>query len=159
MRGGRDAVKTAVQLRSTGGVACSLVGGTPGATYPGKLGPVAVFTPGAIVGYLTRTPAGVTLPVFRTLAVDDNLAAKVPGVAPRVRLLLFVRTAGRVRAVRRLFRLLSLRGIEPADLRDAFYVRVSAALRGRPTDAARVRALLANEERSRSAAAAPQGSA
>jgi hypothetical protein len=82
--------------------------------------------------------------VFRTLAVDDALAASVPGVYPHVRLLVHVRSAMRVRAMKRLFAYLAKRALRPSDLSDAFYARVSHLLGGR-ADAAGLRALLRRE--------------
>lgn len=146
-------MRTAVQLRQGASVTCELVAGTPAGLAEGRLGPIATFGPDMVVAYLVRTPSGPRLSVFRTLAVDDELAATVPGVVPRVRLLVYVRTAGRVRAVQRLFHLLGARRTDPSALRDAFYVRVSVALRGRRTDHTRVRALLLREEERRSASA------
>jgi hypothetical protein len=69
--------------------------------------------------------------VFRTLAVDDRLAATVPGVSPRVRLLFEVRTRGRIRRARGLFEYLLRMGRDPSALPDDFYVRVGAVLNGR----------------------------
>jgi hypothetical protein len=113
----------------------------------GVLGPIAVFGPDEVVGYLVRSSAGRRLFVFRTLAVDDTWAARVPGVYPRVRLLVLVRTTMRVRAVTRLFGYLAKRAVEASSLSDGFYVRVSVLVGGR-ADAARLRAL-AREEISR----------
>jgi len=138
-------VKTAVQLRSGGAVECALVCGKPGSMALGALGPVALFASEEVVGYLVRTPAGRTLFVFRTLAVDDRWAASVPGVHPRVRLLVHLRSALRVRALARLFGTLAKRALAPSALSDGFYVRVSHALGGRRTDQARLKALLRRE--------------
>ncbi len=150
-------MRTAVQLRSETSIQCVLLAGTPAQTRPGRLGPIAIFEPDALVAYVVRTATTPSLSVFRTLAVDDALAATVPGVAPRVRLLVHVHTAGRVRAMRRLFHLITTRRIDPSALSDAFYVRVGAVLSGRPTDAARLRALLGREQNSRARGAAGGG--
>jgi hypothetical protein len=83
------------------------------------------------VGYVLRRKRRARLFVFRTLDVDDRLAATVPGVRPRVRLLLEVRSAGRVRRMRGLFAYLTRTGCPPSALADAFYVRVGVALGGR----------------------------
>jgi hypothetical protein len=69
--------------------------------------------------------------VFRTLEVSDPLAASVPGVRPRVQLLVDLVSAGRMRLVRGLFAYLARTGRAPSDLPDSFFVRVSAALSGR----------------------------
>ena len=129
-------MKTAVQLRLRSadddeGPHTELVYGSPCATAAGALGPVALFEPGAIVGYLVRRNRRGRLFVFRTLDVDDRLAATVPGVRPRVRLLLEVRSAGRIRRMRSLFAYLTRTDCPPSDLADAFYVRVGVALGGR----------------------------
>jgi hypothetical protein len=138
-------MRTAVQLCSGGAVECALLCGEPGAMASGALGPVALFGPEEVVGYLVRTSAGRTLFVFRTLAVDDAWAASVPGVHPRVRLLVHLRSAMRVRALTRLFGTLAKRALAPSGLSDGFYVRVSHALGGRRTDQARLKALLRRE--------------
>jgi hypothetical protein len=113
----------------------------------GKLGPIAAFETGEIVAYSIRTATARSVYVFRTLAVDDALAAKVPGVLPHVRLLIHLHSAGRVRAAARFFRYLAARGISPSSLCDAFYVRVSIALGGRATPQERLRAFLRDEDR------------
>jgi hypothetical protein len=122
-----------------------MVSGEPDSYAQGTLGPIALFAPGEVVAYLVRTSAGPSVFVFRTLAVDDPWAASVPGVQPRVRLLVHVRSALRVRAVRRLFATLAKRALRPSELSDAFYVRVSHVLGERRTDQARLRALLRRE--------------
>jgi hypothetical protein len=129
-------MNTAVQLRVPSaqgqGLRCELVHGAPRAFEAGRLGPVALFGPGAIVAYgLVTTRGCPRLFVFRTLVVDDRLAATVPGVRPRVRLLLALYTAGRIRRARRLFAYLLRTNRDPSALSDAFYFRVSAALGGR----------------------------
>jgi hypothetical protein len=137
-------VKTAVQLRSGSVVRCELVYGDPASTASGALGPVALFGPDEVVAYAIQTSSGRRLFVFRTLAVDDSWAARVPGVHPRVRLLVHSRSAMRVRAMQRLLGYIAKRALCPSHLSDAFYVRVSHALGGR-TDQARLRLLLRRE--------------
>jgi hypothetical protein len=107
------------------------VWGRPYAVDAGTLGPVAVFAAGEIVAYLLRARRGPRLFVFRTLAVDDRLAAALPGVRPRVRLLLQLRTPGRIGRARGLFAYLDRTGRDPSALADDFYVRVGVALAGR----------------------------
>ena len=133
-----------MQLRSGGPVGCQLVCGDPGSITSGVLGPVALFGPDEVVAYAIRTPSGRSLFVFRTLAVDDRWAARVPGVHPRVRLLVHVRSAMRVRAMGRLLRYVAKRSLVASHLSDGFYVRVSHVLGGR-TEQARLRALLRQE--------------
>jgi hypothetical protein len=137
-------VRTAVQLRSGGDVQCELVCGEPVSVAAGARGPVALFAPDEVVAYLVRTVTRRTLFVFRTLVVDDRWAASVPGVHPRVRLLVHVCSAKRVRAVRRLFGSIARKALPPSALSDGFYARVSHLAGGR-TDAARLRALLQRE--------------
>jgi hypothetical protein len=127
-------MRTAVQVRhpSAGRQArAELVWGRPCAVDAGTLGPVAVFAAGEIVAYLLRPRRGPRLFVFRTLAVDDRLAAALPGVRPRVRLLLQLRTPGRIGRARGLFAYLARSGRDPSALADDFYVRVGLALAGR----------------------------
>jgi hypothetical protein len=127
-------MKTAVQERppSAGRQArAEVVWGSPCAKETGTLGPVAIFGSGEIVAYLLRARRRPRLFVFRTLAVDDRLAAAVPGVRPRVRLLFQLRTPGRVRRARGLFAYLVHTGRDPSALTDDFYVRVGLVLAGR----------------------------
>jgi hypothetical protein len=127
-------MNTAVQLRSIAGVdrpRCDLVHGTPREIVSGTLGPVALFASGEIVAYLLRSRRRARLFVFRTLVVDDRLAAVLPGVRPRVQLLLDTRSAGRSCLVRRMFAYLVKTSRDPTGLPDAFYLRVGVALAGR----------------------------
>jgi hypothetical protein len=96
-----------------------------------RRGPVAVFDAGSLVAYRIRHRRQTRTFVFRTLTVDDRMAATVPGVQPRVQLLLDVRSAGRSRLVRGLFAYLVRNGRDPASLPDALYVRAGARLGGR----------------------------
>jgi len=92
---------------------------------------VALFGPGEVVAYRIRYRRRTRVFVFRTLDVDDPLAASMPGVRPRVQLLLELGTRGRTRLVRGLFAYLSEHAHDPSSLPDAFYVRVGFALAGR----------------------------
>jgi H-NS histone family len=105
--------------------------GSPCANATGSLGPVVFFGSGEIVAYLLRRRRRLRLFVFRTLEVDDRLAATVPGVSPRVRLLLELHTPLRIRRARALFAHLARTRRDPSALTDAFYVRVGVALAGR----------------------------
>jgi hypothetical protein len=127
-------MRTAVQLRPRADDDrpwSELVYGVPCATVPGRLGPVALFPSGQVVAYLVRSRRRRRLFVLRTLDVADSLAAAVPGVRPGVRLLLALRSEGRIRLARRLFSYLTRSGRDPSALPDAFYVRVGAVLAGR----------------------------
>jgi hypothetical protein len=126
-------MNTVVQLRTAQGdkPRSELVYGTPRRLVPGKLGPVAVFTPRALVAYRIRYHRRTRLFVFRTLDVDDRLAASVPGVRPHVQLLFEVRTAGRANRMRRLFAYVAKSGGDPDGLSDGLYVRVGVVLAGR----------------------------
>jgi hypothetical protein len=126
-------MNTAVQLRPIADrdrPRCDLVYGEPRELVVGELGRIALFGPGELVAYRLQHRRRARLYVFRTLTVDDPLAAAVPGVRPRVQLLLEQRSAGRVRLARGLFSYLLRNKRDPSDLPDAFYVRVSAALGG-----------------------------
>jgi hypothetical protein len=127
-------MNTAVQLRPIGARALprsDLVCGEPHAIIAGKLGPIALFCPGELVAYRLGRPHKRRLYVFRTLGVTDRLAASVPGVRPGVRLLLALRSAGRVKLAQRLFSYLAKAGRDPNRLPDVFYLRVGVALGGR----------------------------
>jgi len=127
-------MKTAVQLHRRSGDGqpkSDLVWGVPSSVVTGTRGPVALFDPDLIVAYHVRYQRRTRLFVFRTLEVDDRLAASVPGVKPHVQLLLQVSSTGRARLVRELFAYLTRSGREPSALSDDFYVRVGLALGGR----------------------------
>jgi hypothetical protein len=101
------------------------------------LGPVALFDADQIC-YRRRNRVFV----FRTLQVDDRLAASVPGVKPHVQLLLQVHSSGRDRLIRELFAYLARTCREPSSMPDDFYVRVGAVLGGRLPGPKVVRSLL-----------------
>jgi hypothetical protein len=126
-------MNTAVQLRQRGSgmPQTELVHGKPHALVTGKLGSVALFSPGELVAYRIRYRRQTRLFVFRTLEVDDRLAARIPGVRPHVRLLFDVCTTGRARLVRGLFAYLVRTDRDPSVLPDIFYLRVAAAIGGR----------------------------
>jgi len=125
-------MNTAVQLRPAGDVLRSeLLFGAPQRTVAGQLGPVALFCGGELVAYRIRYGRRTRLFVFRTLSGDDRLAARLPGVHPRVRLLLETRSAGRSRLVRGLFSYLVKSRRDPRLVPDAVYLRLGVVLAGR----------------------------
>ena len=127
-------MRTGVQLRLAAGAGLprsELLAGVPCEVVSGAMGPVALFRPGEIVAYLLRFRRRPRLFVFRTLTVDDRLAATIPGVRPRVQLLLQLRTPGRIGRARDLFAYLARTERDPSALADDFYVRVGAVLAGR----------------------------
>ncbi len=126
-------MNTAVQLRRGPGdiPQADLVYGQPQTMTTSTHGPVALFTSGQLVAYRLRHRRRTRLFVFRTLTVDDRLAASLPGVRPRVQLLLSVRSEARVRRLRRLLADLAKAGHDPGALPDRFYLRVGVVLAGR----------------------------
>jgi hypothetical protein len=145
-------MKTAVQLRTLAGderPRAELLFGTPSDLGEGKLGPVARFESGQVVAYQIRTRRRRRLFVFRTLDVDDAFAVAVPGVRPRVQLLLELRTAGRIRLVRSLFAYLVRTGRDPSARPDTFYTRLGALFGGRLPGHKILLSLLPTEHRSR----------
>jgi len=128
-----QSVRTAVQLLPSHGesLLAELVYGLPDDTRAGRLGPVALFPSDSIVAYRFRSGRRDRLYIFRTLAVDDSMAATIPGVRPRVRLLVHLRSAGRVRLARRLFAYLCKQSIPPERIPDDTYLRIGVALSGR----------------------------
>ncbi len=127
----RTAVQVRPRTRDRDRPRTEILCGSPCAERAGTLGPVALFGSGEIVAYLLRRRRRLRLFVFRTLAVDDRLAATVPGVFPRVRLLLELHTPLRIRRARGLFAYLARTRRDPSALTDGFYVRVGVALAGR----------------------------
>jgi len=119
------------QLSGEGQPKSDLICGVPSSVVTGTLGPVALFDADQIVAYRIRYRRRTRLFVFRTLVVDDRLAASVPGVKPHVQLLLQVHSSGRVRLVRELFAYLARTHRKPAAMSDDFYLRVGAVLGGR----------------------------
>ena len=103
---------------------------------------LAVFLPDQVVGYLLLGAGVRRLFVFRTLEKRENGAARLPGVRPRVRLLIEVRSRSRIDRLRRLFAYLLKQGFSPSALPDEFYLRVSFLLGGRLPARKVVRALL-----------------
>jgi hypothetical protein len=77
----------------------------------------------------------------------DATGADVPGVHPRVALLLELRTSARIDKLRRLLSFLEKHGLEPASMSDAFYLRVSHVLGGHLTAPKIVLSLLRHEDR------------
>ncbi len=137
-------MRTVVQLRSPAPDAptCELIYGEPDDFVGGTNGSIAGFSPGEVVAYLIQGGPARRLFVFRTLDGEEKGAARLPGVRPRVRLLLEVRSAGRIDRVRRLFAYLLKQGFLPSLLTDGFYVRGSHGLGGRLPAQKVVRALL-----------------
>lgn len=124
-------MRTAVQLRPTGAPSAALLYGLPEGTREGRLGPIALFPGGELVAYEIVSRRRRCLYVFRTLEVDDRLAASVPGVHPRVHLLLNLYTAGRIRMVRHLLAHLKRVRRDPSGLPDDFFSRAGVLLAGR----------------------------
>lgn len=140
-----DSLLTAVQLRDEPGLEASLLYGAPHSMMAGSLGPIALFAPGRLVAYQAQVDGRRRVFVFRTLPAHDGRASGVPGVFPRVNLLLEVRTRGRAERVRKLFRFLVRDGWEVDALSDAFFVRTNQVLGGRLTSKRAVLALLRHE--------------
>lgn len=138
-------MKTAVQIRRGESVRCAVFEGEACAMAKGAFGPVALFDADHVVGYRVEHRRRVRAFLFRTLVVDDPWAAAVPGVRPRVRLLVEVRTAQQVRRLAGVLRDLGQQGCLPAALSDAFYLRVGQALAGRGASREALRRLLRRE--------------
>lgn len=105
--------------------------GTPARICPGARGPVALFAPDSLVAYELRFARRRRLFVFRTLLVEDRLAAAVPGVHRRVRLLVQLRTAARIARLRAVLAGLVNIGCPLDHLDDGFFARLGAILDGR----------------------------
>jgi hypothetical protein len=142
-------MKTVVQLREGAGrtlLRADLLFGRPCAVVTGSLGPVALFEPGELVAYRLTHRRRTHVFVFRTVEVDDRLAARVPGVTPRVQLVFHLRSTGRASLVRGLFAYLVKHRGNPATLPDDFYVRVGVVLKGHLARRKILTSLLARSE-------------
>ena len=117
---------TAVQLRKHPNVTAQLVAGSP----IRQLDQVALFGPEQLVAYMIEGVQHTLTLVFKTLHTADPLGAKLPGVHPRVSLLLEARGSLAASRLRNLFRYLSKRGLRPEDLSEDFWVRLDAVLSG-----------------------------
>jgi hypothetical protein len=135
---------TAVQLHAS--PPCrQLACGDPVELRPGSRGPVALFAPGSVVAYEPSLARRRRLFVFRTLVADDHLAAILPGVRRRVRLLLTLRGPVRIERLRSVFAQLVAIGWTPTALSDAFFLRIGTLLEGRPPAAPFLPSLLRRE--------------
>jgi hypothetical protein len=124
-------MRTAVQLRSGSGrevPKAELIAGDPCTVVDGRLGQIALFDSGEIVAYRISYRRRTRTFMFRTLDVDDRLAASVPGVKPRVELLLHVHSATRAALVRGVSQYLAPKADNYPQLPDAFYLRAAAVL-------------------------------
>jgi len=109
-----------------------LVYGRPADVRTSARGEVALFSPGALVAYeLSAARRSARLFVFRTLFVEDRLAARVPGVHRRVQLLFTLRARVRIERLRQIFTRLDALGWPPEGLPDAFFIRLGASFEGR----------------------------
>jgi hypothetical protein len=97
----------------------------------GSLGQVAVFAARQIVAYLLEPLGARRLFLFRTLEYQEVGAVAVPGVRPRVRLLVESSSSMRIDRVERLFGYLEKDGWEASSLSDPFWLRVGHLLGGR----------------------------
>jgi hypothetical protein len=133
--------RTVVQLRERHPSARLLLG-TPAAMMESASGPLAAFAPGRLVAYSVESSYRHSLFVFRTLVVDDALAAAVLGVSPRVQLLLELHTRESIRRAGKLVAQLLASGRSPDPLSDAFWGRMGTALRGRTSSPTTLASLL-----------------
>jgi hypothetical protein len=133
---------TAVQLQES--PRCELVAGDPLATPVGRRGPVALFAPGELVAYAVHGGLRPRLFLFRTRARDGAAATAVPGVHPRVELLLALESARVLRRTRRFFSVLRRQNRPASSLPDSFYVRLDRILRARGPLVPLTQALLAS---------------
>lgn len=128
-------------------VSSALIHGSSIDRRPHPRGVILVLPPGQIALYCLRTVKYRCF-LFRTLAAPELLSSEVPGVSPRVRLLLETQTLGRLARLRELLRYLARTGLEPSSLSDAFYLRLNALLNGRLPKGKALRSLLAQEDSS-----------
>lgn len=135
---------TLVLATSSATVSSALLHGAAIERRPHPRGAVLVLPPGQIALYCLRTVKYRCF-LFRTLGAPEELSSEVPGVSPRVRLLLQTQTLGRLARLQELLRYLARTGLQPSSLSDAFYLRLNAILNGRLPKGKALRSLLARE--------------
>lgn len=135
-----------MQLRRGERLRCALFCGEAARFVDGKLGPIAIFEPHAVVGYRIEHGRRVRAFVFRTLEKEGCGAVQLPGVRPEVRLLVDVRTAGRARRLAKWLSDLARRGRRLPALPEVLYLRVSLALGGRAQNTGALESLLRRQE-------------
>jgi hypothetical protein len=123
-----DSRSTAVRLRDEPGLVARVIHGEPVRTIANR---VAVFSPGQLVGYMIASSEHTHTFVFRTPHRTDDRGAKLPGVEPRVALLVDARGARAASRLRNMFGYFRRRRIDPERLSPEFWVRVDALLAGR----------------------------
>lgn len=136
--------RTAVQLRSDPNFNAKLLHGKP----LHRIGQVVVFGPGQLVVYMIEGFRHTITYVFKTLPHATANAAKLPGVTPRVSLLLEARGSLSVSRIRNLLRYLERRKASPDDLSEAFWIRLDAVLSGqiRRAPVSTLKALMRHEQ-------------
>jgi hypothetical protein len=139
-----NSVATAVRLRDEPGLVARVVHGDPVRSVANR---VAVFNPGQLVGYMIASSEHTHTFVFRTLHGSDHRGAKIPGVEPRVALLVDVRGARAASRLRNMFGYFRRHRIAGDRLSAEFWVRVDALLacRLRPGSRGQLLSLLRHE--------------
>jgi hypothetical protein len=135
---------TLVLLTNSAPVSSALIHGAAIERRQHPRGAVLVLPPGQIALYCLRTVKCRAF-LFRTLAHPELISSEVPGVSPRVRLLLQTQTLGRLARLQELFRYLATEDLQPSFLSDRFYLRLNAILCGKLPKAKILRSLLAEE--------------
>jgi len=87
-----------------------------------------VFGPGTVVAYRLRLQLREQLFVFRTLQQPEPLGTRVPGVRPRVRLLMLVHNERRIQRALSLMRALRVRAHKLERLSDEVFLRANHVL-------------------------------
>ena len=134
---------TLVLIRTSSAVATRLVHGGP-LLRVSDGGTVATIPAGEIVVYSLQARA-LRCFVFRTLNAPESFSTVVPGVSPKVRLLLHTSTLGRLQRLQQLLAYLERIGRTPSSLSDGFYLRLHTILNGRLPKTRVLRSLLDQE--------------
>lgn len=138
--------RTLVLTMSSVAVSSRLLHGTVVERHSHPRGAVLGLPPGQIAVYCVRAVKCRAF-LFRTLATPEPLSSELPGVTPRVRLLLQTQTLGRLARLEELFRYLARSGQQPSSLSDTFYLRLNAILAGKlPSSGKVLRSLLDRED-------------
>jgi hypothetical protein len=137
---------TAVQeRRGESDPSAAVIHGKPLRTLVGRRGPIRLFHSGEIVAYVLQANGRARIFVFRTLERPVADASIVPGVQPRVRVLIVADKGRRIYRARQMLATLGRLGLQTAQISDRFYLSAATTLGNRAPIESVVKTLLTNE--------------